>query len=756
MSNKDVFADLFASSSSKKNDVSKLTLAERLKISLNQHGNNKQNSFVGLDFLSSATSNSSVDLINGSSKTNGTNIIHKNNNNISLIGESFSTLLPKRRDSNVKINRLNQHISASNNLNGNIANTGRAQSATAIEKRTTQDLDALFAVFDGPEPLSSSSVPSSTNFNADVNFVEAMETKSEIPPRKPQRPSILKFQDHNASNKETSSLSRSLLSQDKFNDHQASLNDHLPKNTYTLSLESSTKPMNLRNLFDDLSTNSTFHSNKNSDLVADTASELFNSASILFAKGKQALNKNIEKYQAQRKAERSGSPAWMYYNTDEKRRREISRNHKTNGNDWDIDMNFDDEEVIDFDGSVLSNRKPNSGKQSLQQECQAPKPPSPPQRKKPDVTLASKIVANSDTKHSETNRETVEASQLVNLLDDFSITSSQQGLPRVTAKDNVNTKVVNNSLSILDSATLAKFNSLKKSGGEFFKEGNFTEALNYYQKAQLCSVQDSKIQLLAFSNLCTTYMKLGDTSNVILNADRALKLIDDRKIFIGEENNNCDLENVLIPESNRKNAKEFFVKIHGKKAEAFELNDKYDLALKEWKIVLENGGANKNSIEGKRRCLEALGQVKKKAAIVSQGNSRKSRTGLTDKGVSEAVKRVKENNEEQERLEQEKYLLYDTVEQKINSWKHGKEDNIRALLVSLDQVLWSDMNWKPVKLNDLIMEKKVRICYMKAVAKTHPDKMGKNFSTEQKLVAQQVFVTLNKAWDLFKEQNGIN
>ncbi len=55
-----------------------------------------------------------------------------------------------------------------------------------------------------------------------------------------------------------------------------------------------------------------------------------------------------------------------------------------------------------------------------------------------------------------------------------------------------------------------------------------------------------------------------------------------------------------------------------------------------------------------------------------------------------------------------------------------KETNIRALLSSLDTILWDEMkkDWKPVNLSELITPNQVKIRYMKAIGKLHPDKVA--------------------------------
>jgi hypothetical protein len=62
----------------------------------------------------------------------------------------------------------------------------------------------------------------------------------------------------------------------------------------------------------------------------------------------------------------------------------------------------------------------------------------------------------------------------------------------------------------------------------------------------------------------------------------------------------------------------------------------------------------------------------------------------------------------------------------VSNWMKGKEKNIRALLASLEIILWPEIGWKPVSLGQLITAKQVKVFYMKAVAKVHPDKVYLN------------------------------
>ena len=90
---------------------------------------------------------------------------------------------------------------------------------------------------------------------------------------------------------------------------------------------------------------------------------------------------------------------------------------------------------------------------------------------------------------------------------------------------------------------------------------------------------------------------------------------------------------------------------------------------------------------------------------------------------SEALNRVREANEAAEAEDQEKHALKDSVDARLLAWKGGKEANIRALIASLDTVLWPELGWQKVGMHELVSPSQVKIRYTKAIAKLHPDKV---------------------------------
>ncbi|KAJ3221637.1 hypothetical protein HK099_003293 [Clydaea vesicula] len=123
--------------------------------------------------------------------------------------------------------------------------------------------------------------------------------------------------------------------------------------------------------------------------------------------------------------------------------------------------------------------------------------------------------------------------------------------------------------------------------------------------------------------------------------------------------------------------------------------------------------------------------------------------------VNEAVQIHRQKNLEKENLEDLKLALKDAIDQRVDNWKKGKEDNLRALLSSLEMILWKDLNFLKINLNEIILPNQVKIKYMKSVAKIHPDKLSVDCTVEEKMIAERVFSALNFAWDKFKVQNGI-
>ena len=69
--------------------------------------------------------------------------------------------------------------------------------------------------------------------------------------------------------------------------------------------------------------------------------------------------------------------------------------------------------------------------------------------------------------------------------------------------------------------------------------------------------------------------------------------------------------------------------------------------------------------------------------------------------------------------------LKDSVDARLLAWKKEKEANVRALIASLDTVLWPELGpTLKVDMKDLLTPGQVKVKYMKAFGRLHPDKVS--------------------------------
>ncbi|PYH48840.1 UBA/TS-N domain protein [Aspergillus saccharolyticus JOP 1030-1] len=292
---------------------------------------------------------------------------------------------------------------------------------------------------------------------------------------------------------------------------------------------------------------------------------------------------------------------------------------------------------------------------------------------------------------------------------------------------------------------------------EAYKRGDYGAAHEAFSAALTPLPDKHPITILIRSNRAMTALKVGEPKVAIGDADTMLELIGPLK-GEGESIDLCNGEAA-------KPMKDFFGKALMRKAEALEQLERWAEAAQTWKLAVESGYGGSTSIQGRNRCEKAAG-ISKPAARPAAPARRppapapKKASALDDLqgssgASSEAVTRLREANQAAERADEEKFALSESVDARLAAWKGGKQDNLRALLGSLDSVLWPEAGWKKVNMSELILPNKVKIQYMKGIAKVHPDKIPTNATTEQRMIAGAVFGALNDAWDKFKKENNL-
>ncbi|KAI0881080.1 uncharacterized protein GGS22DRAFT_173287 [Annulohypoxylon maeteangense] len=299
--------------------------------------------------------------------------------------------------------------------------------------------------------------------------------------------------------------------------------------------------------------------------------------------------------------------------------------------------------------------------------------------------------------------------------------------------------------SVLDASTRYRLE-----GTAHFKRGDYDAAHTSYTNSLAGIPQSHPICIILLTNRALTALKTGSPKQAVGDADAAIGIIGPSH---GEG------EKVALPDGESRDMKDLYGKALSRKAEALEQMEKWADAGNVWQQCVEASVGGANAIAGRQRCQKALAPkpkpVPKPAQVVKPRPKPSAISDLTPQKSSEAVQRLREANKAAEAADDEKFALSEKVDARIAAWRDGKRDNLRALLGSLDTVLWEGSGWKKIGLHELVIANKVKIHYMKAIAKCHPDKIPQDASTEVRLIAGTVFATLNESWDKFKAENGL-
>ncbi|KAL1561216.1 J domain-containing protein required for chloroplast accumulation response 1 [Salvia divinorum] len=133
--------------------------------------------------------------------------------------------------------------------------------------------------------------------------------------------------------------------------------------------------------------------------------------------------------------------------------------------------------------------------------------------------------------------------------------------------------------------------------------------------------------------------------------------------------------------------------------------------------------------------------------------ARLNRHMRTNERMAEALAEKNQRDLESQFEQEEKRRIAEVLDYDIKRWAAGKEGNIRALLSSLEQILWPESGWRSVSLTDMITSNSVKKVYKKATLYVHPDKVQQKGATlQQKYIAEKVFDILKEAWNKFSAE----
>ncbi|AEO56268.1 hypothetical protein MYCTH_2301004 [Thermothelomyces thermophilus ATCC 42464] len=293
-------------------------------------------------------------------------------------------------------------------------------------------------------------------------------------------------------------------------------------------------------------------------------------------------------------------------------------------------------------------------------------------------------------------------------------------------------------------------------GTAHFKRGDFAAAHASYTASMTAIPQDHPLTILLLCNRALTALKTGDPRQAVQDADAAIQLIGPGK----GEGEYVELQTTDGTPGEKRDMRDLYGKALTRKAEALEQMEKWADAGAVWQLCIEAGLGGATAAAGRQRCQKAVApkpasSTPKPASASRAAAPPRPRPSANPQKSFEAVERLRAAHQAAEREGDEKLALADKVDARIAAWRDGKRDNLRALLSSLDTVLWEGSGWKKVGLHELVMANKVKVVYMKAIAKTHPDKIAQDATTEVRMIAATVFSTLNEAWDKFKAENNL-
>lgn len=303
----------------------------------------------------------------------------------------------------------------------------------------------------------------------------------------------------------------------------------------------------------------------------------------------------------------------------------------------------------------------------------------------------------------------------------------------------------------------------KAKGNDHFKLGRFSEAETTYSAA-ISSLPHGHLLLVPlYNNRAATRLKLGESGGTVQDCTTVIDLV-------GPTYHPSKEAPLPIEFASDVKLADGLVKATIKRAQAYEMGEKWSVATEDWErvmafdtVLLGSAAVSTRNLaaEGARRSKRMLEGVTSPVKPKSTPRPSAPQAKPLDLAKSEAVTELRKVNRAAEAEDEQRLNLKDAVDTKLLAWKGGKETNLRALIASLDTVLWDEIlaGGLKVGMHELIAEKQVKIKYMKVIARLHPDKVGsdigckaddlqldaKSTMLEQRMLANGAFSALNDA-----------
>lgn len=265
----------------------------------------------------------------------------------------------------------------------------------------------------------------------------------------------------------------------------------------------------------------------------------------------------------------------------------------------------------------------------------------------------------------------------------------------------------------------------RQEGTLAFKRGDYALATTLYSTGLTTMPSAHPLSLPILTNRALSHLKTGDPKAAIADTKSALDLIGPSR----GASETLDLGG----DEGIKQMNTYWEKAMTRQAEALEQLERWSEAGTVWKACVEAGVGGATSIAGRNRCEKAAAAPSQsKPSVARKPAAPKPRPKVSALGdlapesaqSVKAVSRLRAANAAADRVDDEKFALADVVDSRVKKWRQGKENNLRALLSTLQNVLWEGSGWKEIGMGEVLMPSKVKVHYMKGIAKVHPDKVS--------------------------------
>lgn len=278
----------------------------------------------------------------------------------------------------------------------------------------------------------------------------------------------------------------------------------------------------------------------------------------------------------------------------------------------------------------------------------------------------------------------------------------------------------------------------RKQGNYYFNKGQFADSESAYTLAiKSLSAGHGDVVLLC-NNRAAARLKQGKYQDCLTDCSMAIDVAHKHM------QNNTPISPIMSATST--NMKAQLIKALHRKACALEGLHLFEAAIQVYEEYVRLDGSRSAQVtQGIMRCQQALLDSKKRQQQWKPASSandattafpdidfnmfipkkdHKTQAQLEEINNSKAVKEMRDREKKKEAEDAERLENEDKVNAQISVWKTGKDKNLRALLGSLELILWPGVQWKGVTMSELLDARKCKLTYMKAIAKVHPDKVN--------------------------------